>query len=426
MVDLVCRVPRLPASSDGVVVDGFSANLGGCAFNSAVAVLDAGAPCRLFAPVGQGLFANLVDERLRELGLSAFHPGGEGKRTSAQGESAPAYDSGGCVCFVEPDGQRTMITLPGIERHFCDEWFAELDSELGVWAAEDATDDASDSAGAAEDGTVAVAKGDIATEEAADAAAEGIADVAAGAEGAAVAEENPDDGAAATAPFACALASGYEVGGAGGEAIVRFFERHPEIPLLFGPGPLINELPKSLVDRLNALHPLWHLNDQEALSYTGCATVEEAGRRIAEEAGNVCVVTAGPTGSYAFFPPRDIEAAEIRVAAGAAGTCAQGSRGIDGSAKRVASGQCSDAPRAIFAPSNPVPADRLVDTVGAGDTHLGALAAAFAKGASWEETLQAANEAAARVVQVRGGALPPVPLRGKRFAVPGKSTQTAW
>lgn len=355
MVDAVCQVPRLPVSGEGVVVEQVSATLGGCALNAAAAVLDAGADCRLFAPLGRGMFAGFAESRLAELGISLFRPSGS--------ESGLAYDSGACVCFVEPDGQRTMVTLPGIERHFRDEWFAELDVAL------DAEQGAEPAAGLNDESI----------------------------------------NAAPACGFSCALASGFEVGGPGGEAIVRFFERHPQLPLFFGPGPLLTEFPPALIGRLNALHPLWHLNDQEALAFTGCATVEEAGRRIAQEAGNVCIVTAGAQGSYAFVPAAEaatrasaMEAAEDFGLAVSSQNAACGAL----EANEIAASPATPAIRVVFAPSTPVPSDRVVDTIGAGDTHLGALAAAFAKHMSWEDALAAANEAAARVVQLKGGMLP--------------------
>ncbi len=374
MVDAVCQVPRLPTSGEGVVVEQVGATLGGCALNAAAAVLDAGADCCLFAPLGRGMFAGFAKKHLADLGISLFGPNDP--------EGGPAYDSGACVCFVEPDGQRTMVTLPGIERHFRDEWFAELDVAL------DAEQGAEPAAGLNDESI----------------------------------------NAAPACGFSCALASGFEVGGPGGEAIVRFFERHPQLPLFFGPGPLLTEFPPALIGRLNALHPLWHLNDQEALAFTGCATVEEAGRRIAQEAGNVCIVTAGAQGSYAFVP-----AAEAATRASAAESLAsrEVAEALDGrasameaaedfglavssqnaacgalEANEIAASPAAPAIRVVFAPSTPVPSDRVVDTIGAGDTHLGALAAAFAKHMSWEDALAAANEAAARVVQLKGGMLP--------------------
>lgn len=370
MVDAVCHVPRLPGSGEGVVVQSVSATLGGCALNSAAAVLDAGVPCRLFAPLGQGMFAGFVEQRLAELGLEAFRP-------AANCESAQ-HDSGACVCFVEPDGQRTMVTLPGIERHFRDEWFAELDAEC-----------------------------------------------------------------ADSQAFSCALASGFEIGGAGGQAIVRFFERHPSLPLFFGPGPLLPTFPQELIDQLNALHPVWHLNDQEALAFTGCETLEDAGQQLADAAGNVCVITAGAQGSHAFFPkaaaPTSSSAAVSRATSSSADSFEEPLppaaplsaspmpetacdaiapiTSCDAIAPRISCGAsgvaATDGPvfeqrsagRHIFVPSMPVPPSRIADTIGAGDTHLGALAAAYARGLNWEDALAAANEAAARVVQLPGGML---------------------
>lgn len=401
MVDAVCHVPRLPGSGEGVVVQSVSATLGGCALNSAAAVLDAGVPCRLFAPLGQGMFAGFVEQRLAELGLEAFRPpsncgnsalpsteagvcaDGLPTKTGILAEAAapsttniPAsfpesaqHDSGACVCFVEPDGQRTMVTLPGIERHFRDEWFAELDAEC-----------------------------------------------------------------ADSQAFSCALASGFEIGGAGGRAIVRFFERHPSLPLFFGPGPLLPTFPQELIDRLNALHPIWHLNDQEALEFTGCETLEDAGQQLADAAGNVCVITAGAQGSHAFFPkaaaPTSSSAAVSRATSSSADSFEEPlppaaplsaspmpETACDAIAPRISCGTsgvaATDGPvfeqrsagRHIFVPSMPVPPSRIADTIGAGDTHLGALAAAYARGLNWEDALAAANEAAARVVQLPGGML---------------------
>ena len=102
MVDMLCQVPRLPRSGEGIVVEESRAVVGGCAFNAANVLRQLGAPYELFAPVGCGIFAGFVERELRERGLEA-----------------PRFDdrdSGGCMCFVEPGGERTMVTLPGIVR----------------------------------------------------------------------------------------------------------------------------------------------------------------------------------------------------------------------------------------------------------------------------------------------------------------------
>ena len=155
MVDMVCQVGRLPLSGEGVVVDESHAVVGGCAFNAANVMRQLGAPHELFAPVGVGIFAGFVERELDARGLQAPHFG--------------TRDTGGCVCFVEPNGERTMVTLPGVERHFEEAWFERVDASR----------------------------------------------------------------------FACGFASGYEVEGAGGDAIIGFFEAHPDILLYYAPGPRI-------------------------------------------------------------------------------------------------------------------------------------------------------------------------------------------
>ena len=88
MVDMLCQVPRLPRSGEGIVVEESRAVVGGCAFNAANVLRQLGAPYELFAPVGCGIFAGFVERELRERRLEA-----------------PRFDdrdSGGCMCFVEP------------------------------------------------------------------------------------------------------------------------------------------------------------------------------------------------------------------------------------------------------------------------------------------------------------------------------------
>ena len=100
-------------------------------------------------------------------------------------------------------------------------------------------------------------------------------------------------------------------GRAGRRRIISFFEDHPAIELYYAPGPRVCGVGAQKTARINALHPVWHLNDQEALAYTGRATVEEAGAAIAEECGNAVVITAGKDGAHLFagrktcrwFPP---------------------------------------------------------------------------------------------------------------------------
>lgn len=278
MVDVVCRIPNLPARGEGVVVDQRDTVIGGCAFNAGNVIRQLGAPVYLFAPVGRGIFADFVRKTLAERSLEAL-------------AVETDLDNGSCTCLVEPDGERTMVTSPGIERCFEPSWFDAIDPTR----------------------------------------------------------------------FCSALASGYEIEGAGGDVIISFLEEHPDIQFFYGPGPRIEGVGCRKTARINALKPVWHLNDLEARLYTGCSTVEEAGAVIREQCCNTVIITAGAAGAHCFTE--------------------------DGR---------------LFVPSSEV---EPVDTVGAGDAHLGALVAARSMGHSWEEALSIANSIGRAVCLVSGGSL---------------------
>lgn len=290
MVDSVCHVPRLPERGEGVVVLRRESHLGGCAFNSASIARQLGADPILFAPVGQGVFADFAKAELARRGIDPFCVDTD-------------LDCGNCLCLVEPDGERTMVTSPGIERCFDVTWFDALD----------------------------------------------------------------------LSGCRMALASGYEIEGVGGDAIIGFLEAHPRIELYYAPGPRIMGVSESKMERIRALKPVWHLNDLEAVRYavgrlemSGSGgpenLVEKAGSVIAADCDNVVVVTMGARGSSAFFP--------------------------DGTSVFV-----------------PVDAIAPVDTVGAGDAHLGALCAARSEGLDWEASLEQANRAASAICMVHGSTL---------------------
>ena len=290
MADVVCHVPRLPERGEGVVVEKRTVHLGGCAFNSAEAVRHAGYPCALLAPVGRGLFSDFIRRELVSRGMEPF-------------DVETDLDCGSCTCMVEPNGERTMVTSPGVERCFDSAWLKGFDA----------------------------------------------------------------------AGCGVALASGYEIEGAGGGAILSFLEENPHMAFFYAPGPrtLGVASDSEKMARIRALHPVWHLNDLEAVQLAGFLSggsvcedeVSAAGSWLACELDAAVVVTCGAKGASAFFPDS---------------TC-------------------------VHAPAEPV---KPVDTVGAGDAHLGVLAAELSADAGWEEALFAANRMAARVCLVAGATLP--------------------
>ena len=155
---------------------------------------------------------------------------------------------------------------------------------------------------------------------------------------------------------------GLEVEEATGENIVSYLEAHPEFRIYFAPGPRINKIDPQLLSRLFALHPVIHLNEEEILAYTKETVCEKAAQKLFSMTGNSVIVTLGSQGTYYC--------------------CKDG---------------CGHVPG--------VKAHQ-IDTIGAGDSHIGAVIACEKLGKPLPEAIRIANAAAARVVETQGALLP--------------------
>lgn len=156
---------------------------------------------------------------------------------------------------------------------------------------------------------------------------------------------------------------GLEVEEATGENILRYLEAHPPKRLYFAPGPRLIHIPPRCLARVFALSPLMHLNETELGQFTREEDVSRAAAMLHALTEGDVVVTLGPRGAYARL----------------------------GDAEVLIPG---------------VPA-RVVDTIGAGDSHIGALMAALAEGLAPEEAILRANRVAAAVVSQEGAELSP-------------------
>ena len=116
------------------------------------------------------------------------------------------------------------------------------------------------------------------------------------------------------------------------------------------------------MNRILALHPVVHLNEDEVCRFTGCKDIASAAAALYEQTGNTVIVTNGENGSYYFST--------------------DGLHHVPG-----------------------VKAEKIVDTIGAGDGHCGAVLAGLACGRGLQEALGAANAAAALVVSTKGATL---------------------
>ena len=158
---------------------------------------------------------------------------------------------------------------------------------------------------------------------------------------------------------------GLEIEEPTGPNIVSFLEKRrnacPELTVYFAPGPRLVRIDPQLMERIFALRPILHLNDEEACAYTGCATIEEASEALYKKTAAPVIITLGQHGCCY----RDSSKIEV------------------------------------------IPAVKTtqVDTIGAGDSHIGAVIACMQKGMSLPDAIRTANHISARVVSISGALL---------------------
>lgn len=156
---------------------------------------------------------------------------------------------------------------------------------------------------------------------------------------------------------------GLEVEEPSGVVLLDWLERCPAQHLYFAPGPRICHIPPWKMARIVAMHPTFHLSETEAGQFTHCDDPAEAAALIRSLTGGDVVITLGSRGAY-----------------------------------------CLTAQGGMLMPGLTVP---VVDTIGAGDSHIGAIMAAQAEGLSLPDAVYRANRVAAAVVSQCGAELSP-------------------
>ena len=154
---------------------------------------------------------------------------------------------------------------------------------------------------------------------------------------------------------------GLEIEEETGETVLGFLERSG-LKIVFAPGPRIDKIPEDRMKRMLRLSPAVHLNEDEVCRFTGCESIEKAASALYQKTGSTVIVTNGENGAYYYD--------------------AEGLHHVPG-----------------------VRAEKIADTIGAGDGHCGAVLAGLAAGRGLQEAVGAANAAAALVVQTKGATL---------------------
>jgi ribokinase len=102
LVDVSLRVPRLPGRGGDVVAEDAGRAAGG-GLNALAAAARLGLPAAYGGPHGTGANGDTVRAALAADGVDAVLP----PRTDG--------DTGWCLALLEPDGERTFVTVPGVE-----------------------------------------------------------------------------------------------------------------------------------------------------------------------------------------------------------------------------------------------------------------------------------------------------------------------
>ena len=168
----------------------------------------------------------------------------------------------------------------------------------------------------------------------------------------------PYEGMAYDYGYVCGLEVEERTGG----KLVSWLETAKIGTLVYAPGPRGVRVKKELTDRLYALHPVLHINESEARALSGCDDLDDALRALHERTGNTVIATMGARGV------RCIENGQLYSVVGK-------------------------------------PADYVVDTIGAGDSHAGATLLGLCRGMTLKESLSMANGVSAAVVQTDGATL---------------------
>lgn len=113
-VDVIMNIPKIPESGGDATGKMVSSKVGGCAFNVYGALASQDAESDLLVPVGKGQYAEVVRQEFRDKNIPVIL-------------DEQKDDNGWDLCLVEPNGERTFITVQGIEQDWETDWFKKID-----------------------------------------------------------------------------------------------------------------------------------------------------------------------------------------------------------------------------------------------------------------------------------------------------------
>ena len=255
IVDIIMKIPRLPKSGEDILCTERKLTVGGCAYNVANILRGFNVKHDLFVQVGCGIYADIIRRKLNEDGYEILINDLE-------------IDNGYCLCLVEDDGERSFITVNGIEVKHKKEWFDNLNMNQ----------------------------------------------------------------------YENIYLAGYQLCGDNSDIIVDWLLKQSDKNIFFAPGPVINNISKNTLEKIFSINPILHLNEKEALEFTKKDNINHSILKLYELTKNIVFITVGERGTV-FYDGQEIV-------------------NIEGESVNV------------------------VDTIGAGDSHIGAIISAYSLGAT--------------------------------------------
>ena len=108
-VDVIINLDHLPKTEENIRPYSQTMALGGCAYNVAYILRLMQAPHTFITPVGSGTYGDYVAKQMDLLGIPIA-------------VRVPQKENGCCYCLVESGGERTFLSIHGVEYTFQKAW----------------------------------------------------------------------------------------------------------------------------------------------------------------------------------------------------------------------------------------------------------------------------------------------------------------
>jgi sugar/nucleoside kinase (ribokinase family) len=118
VIDQIIELPTLPASGGDVAATSSLMNIGGCALNVASTLRSLDFTSTNAFLIGSGMGNNEINGFLKCRGI-------ESNLASIEG------DNGWCLALVEPDGERTFVTVSGVENNWTEDILQQVKIPVG-------------------------------------------------------------------------------------------------------------------------------------------------------------------------------------------------------------------------------------------------------------------------------------------------------